>query len=999
MKEKVKVSVTLFVLVVLFVVFIPTKAFATSYEDIDLNALNEIRDNQELLSTVINVRISYESDLSLVNILSKCNNLRELKIEKATIDNLKFINDIKPKEGFTLILNMGYYNMEGISNPYVKQFLIWSSFVTNFSKGMDVENVERIDIHFISEYEDIDYSKYSKLKELSFWGIAIDDYKSFFEQLRLLDTLENLSLRDCNIMDVDTKYLKELNNITLLNLENCHISDITFFEDMPQLTCINLPVNIEDLNVIKEMPNLENIYWTGYEQLALTDEIVKYLDDNNINHNMYDENLKNTLLNMIDEMNIDEKMTVKEKVETVIDYTSKFIISHDTDFDVTNYSGNSLLHCIHYKKGVCSSYSYLQHALLRLIGVNTYNIGGLIPVYMNELSGSFYIDEIKYELAGHAWLMVQDEKGIWYGWDPAQIDQGMEPPWDSVLGKKYNFWKNPYEDDSYTLDDYQDGKYDSFNYHFAKRRIVTNKIGYKDYLNERKIIFNSNNENVIQSKQRVYKNVDNKLNKNLFTRDGYTFKSWNTKSDGTGVSYQDEEVIKINDNTTLYAQWEPNTYTIKFAAGTANGRMEDVKVTTSEYTLPGCEFISANPSLEFDSWYIPNIGLYGRPGEKIILNDNIELVAQWKEKTTFTVTFDTAGGSSIENQTIDRWNNAIEPKEPIKDGYKFIGWYEDSTYQFRFDFYQPITADTTLYAKWVLNENLINNISINVEIPTVGDEVTIEKVSEYEWKWDTQKPQMEITLPKEANYHLTNYHMVDMGEECNYMYWIASFEDEFTPFVGIFDYNSDYYAKIPIETDNGYFLSDDVEVIVNGKAVDKIIYFYDNYIELGVKLTTPPEEVIYKIIEGENQTYIIEEGKELIVKANGEISKFDGLKVDGKILDTANYMAVSGSTVVTLKKEYLDTLTVGKHILTFLYSDGEVTTDFNIVKEENKDDSNIIPDNDTNDTDTKEEITDITDNTVSSSPETGDNIMLWVVLSFVSTLGILGTYKSIKKRG
>ena len=162
MKTMSKKIIILLILILSIILFFQTnKVYANSYENIDLNALNEIKDNQELLDTVINVSISYESDLSLVNILSKCNNLRELRIEKATIENLRFINDIQPSNGFVLILNMGYYNMEGISNPYIKQMLIWSSFITNFSKGMDVQNVERIDISSVSGYEDIDYKRYA----------------------------------------------------------------------------------------------------------------------------------------------------------------------------------------------------------------------------------------------------------------------------------------------------------------------------------------------------------------------------------------------------------------------------------------------------------------------------------------------------------------------------------------------------------------------------------------------------------------------------------------------------------------------------------------------------------------------------------------------------------------------------------------------------------------------------------------------------------------------
>ena len=43
---------------------------------------------------------------------------------------------------------------------------------------------------------------------------------------------------------------------------------------------------------------------------------------------------------------------------------------------------------------------------------------------------------------------------------------------------------------------------------------------------------------------------------NNFTNDGYTFKNWNTKADGSGTSYSAGERFSINSNVTLYAQWE-----------------------------------------------------------------------------------------------------------------------------------------------------------------------------------------------------------------------------------------------------------------------------------------------------------------------------------------------------------------------------------------------------------------------------------------------------------
>lgn len=534
-------------------------------------------------------------------------------------------------------------------------------------------------------------------------------------------------------------------------------------------------------------------------------------------------------------------------------------------------------------------------------------------------------------------------------------------------------------------------------------------ISFDDkYTNSYIVRYNANDgtNNYVDKSYSYGQTVD--FSKDIFSENEKEIIGWNTKPDGSGTAYNVyDNVYGLSDENeavvNLYAQWKKDTYTVKFYINGVEGLIPDVTDVDGMYVLPNCDpNYYDNKNLEFKGWMY--LGKLYLPGSEIYVDSDIDLFATLEPKSSFQVNFNVDGGSMVETQTVARGGTIKEPVSPTKEGYTFVGWYEDATCQFKFYFGRTIWADMTLYAKWVKNENIIKNISINVETPTVGDEVTIEKYDEYFWNWNTQRPQVEITIPNGANYHLS-----DLDGEGNYMNWITSLEYEFEPepFIGTFEYNTDYYARIFIETDSEYFPSDDVEVIVNGKKVDKILYMYDNYIELGVKLTTSPEEIIYEIIEGENQTYIIEEEKDFIVKANGDISKFNGLKVDDKILEPSNYIVVSGSTVVTLKKEYLNTLEEGEHTLTFLYSDGEISTDFTIVKEEIKDDTNILPDNDKNNTDTgtgvdteiKEETTDRTDkNTTSSSPKTGDNIILWVVLILGSTLGILGTCKYIKKR-
>ena len=86
----------------------------------------------------------------------------------------------------------------------------------------------------------------------------------------------------------------------------------------------------------------------------------------------------------------------------------------------------------------------------------------------------------------------------------------------------------------------------------------------------------------------------------------------------------------------------------------------------------------------------------------------------------------------------------------------------------------------------------------------------------------------------------------------------------------------------------------------------------------------------YRVIEGDKSTHVVEDGTDLTIKANGPLSKFTGLLVDDKTVDPDQYTVVSGSTIVTLKDSYLDTLSVGQHSLTFLYEDGQTTGTFTI---------------------------------------------------------------------
>lgn len=67
---------------------------------------------------------------------------------------------------------------------------------------------------------------------------------------------------------------------------------------------------------------------------------------------------------------------------------------------------------------------------------------------------------------------------------------------------------------------------------------------------------------------------------------------------------------------------------------------------------------------------------------------------------TYTVTFESNGGSAVEAQIVEEGMTAIEPEAPALEGYAFAGWYSDQELTIVYDFSSVITADITLYADW-----------------------------------------------------------------------------------------------------------------------------------------------------------------------------------------------------------------------------------------------------------------------------------------------------------
>ena len=202
-----------------------------------------------------------------------------------------------------------------------------------------------------------------------------------------------------------------------------------------------------------------------------------------------------------------------------------------------------------------------------------------------------------------------------------------------------------------------------------------------------------------------------------------------------------------------------------------------------------------------------------------------------------------------------------------------------------------------------------------------------------------------------------------------------------------------------ITANTGYKL---VKVLVNDveKTLDGNTLKLKN-ITSNMKIKVVVEKIEYKVIEGAEQTYTITEDTEARFKIDADYSLFNNkVYVDNVLVDSSNYTSKSGSTIIVLNKDYVDTLAVGEHTLKVAFADGgEAETTFTIARkaEDNNNNEDNNENNNENNTPSKpEDKEEMKDN--GSNPKTGDNIMLYVAIASMSIIGLGATTIVAKKK-
>lgn len=108
--------------------------------------------------------------------------------------------------------------------------------------------------------------------------------------------------------------------------------------------------------------------------------------------------------------------------------------------------------------------------------------------------------------------------------------------------------------------------------------------------------------------------------------------------------------------------------------------------------------------------------------------------------------------------------------------------------------------------------------------------------------------------------------------------------------------------------------------------------------EITKPVTEVPTEHKYSITDGDNQTVEYGKEQELMITCDGNQADLLKLTMDDEVLDQDAYVVDGDNkTAVTLKADYVKSLAVGEHTLTFVYNDGSAAAKINVVYKEKQD--------------------------------------------------------------
>ena len=181
--------------------------------------------------------------------------------------------------------------------------------------------------------------------------------------------------------------------------------------------------------------------------------------------------------------------------------------------------------------------------------------------------------------------------------------------------------------------------------------------------------YNANGGSGSMNTDYITYNTNYKTKSNGFSRIGYRFKGWNEAANGTGTDWTSRIGVTWKwtypRNATLYAQWDPNQYTINYHGNTNTGGStassshtydRSKALTSNGFTKTGYHFVGWNTRADGKGTSYKNkqsvINLTSKH------NDTIDLYAQW-EANTYTIVYQPVAPSYSSSQVSGTMQNTV----------------------------------------------------------------------------------------------------------------------------------------------------------------------------------------------------------------------------------------------------------------------------------------------------------------------------------------------------
>jgi uncharacterized repeat protein (TIGR02543 family) len=228
-------------------------------------------------------------------------------------------------------------------------------------------------------------------------------------------------------------------------------------------------------------------------------------------------------------------------------------------------------------------------------------------------------------------------------------------------------------------------------------------------------------------------------------RAGYVFEGWFTLP-GDGNAYRTDTVYTTVGNTTVYAHWREDGYTLSFISqGTSTPPSQTVVYSRPIGALPTI----MRSGYTFGGWFAQTNGndvQYTDTSTYWFAADTV-LRAKWIANA-YTLSFDAQGGNSIASKTVTYDNAVGTLTTPVRTGYTFGGWYTDSLglgKLYKADSLYKTDGNDTLYAKWTAKKYRL--YLVDIRSSAIGDTIRDSMLVIYDSKIGE-----DLLLPERTGY-------------------------------------------------------------------------------------------------------------------------------------------------------------------------------------------------------------------------------------------------------